>query len=122
MSELQWAFERVLKMQQMAEANAGVYGAKLLKGHGYPDEVMRDAQDALALRLVLAALHRTQLVEQVRAMRVKAGLIVERHAAIYARDVSIDIVRDICGALGDISVDEATAVLDRLQREARDEA
>jgi hypothetical protein len=37
----------------MAETNAGYLGVRLLKGHGFPDEVMCDAQDALAIRIVL---------------------------------------------------------------------
>lgn len=49
-----WALARVRRMQGMAETNAGVYGAKLLRGRGYPDIVMTDAMDALALRTVLA--------------------------------------------------------------------
>lgn len=52
--DLAWAIARLQKNQAIAEANAGRYGEKLLKGHGYPDEVMGDAQDALAYRLVLS--------------------------------------------------------------------
>jgi NTP pyrophosphatase (non-canonical NTP hydrolase) len=51
-----WALARVRRMAEAARTSAGVYGAKLLKGHGYPDEVMRDAQDALALEEILARL------------------------------------------------------------------
>jgi hypothetical protein len=51
-----WALARVRRMAETARTNAGVYGAKLLKGHGYPDEVMRDAQDAIALEEVLTRL------------------------------------------------------------------
>lgn len=40
-------------MQAMAETNAGIYGVKLLRGQGYPDVVMTDGLDALALRAVL---------------------------------------------------------------------
>lgn len=53
---LPWAVERVSEMAAAARINAGLHGVKLLRGHGYPNEVMRDAQDALALETVLAAL------------------------------------------------------------------
>lgn len=58
-----------------------------------------------------------ELQEAVKGIRETAAAFVQRHAAIYARDVPIETVNAICGALGDISIDEATAVLDRLQSE-----
>ena len=61
---------------------------------------------------------REQLREAVTNMRQTAEGLVQRHAAIYARDVPMYDVEAICRALGDISVDEAIAALDRLQREA----
>lgn len=50
----EWALERVTRMQASAMADAAVYGKKLLKGFGYPDEVFSRAQDARALSIVLA--------------------------------------------------------------------
>lgn len=60
---------------------------------------------------------REELAAQVADMRWTARLIVERHAAIYARDVPIAEVDAITAALGDISLDEAMAAIDRRQRE-----
>lgn len=56
--DLEWALERTLRMRDFAEKDAQVYGAKLLKGHGYPDEVFSRAQDARALDIVLGELAR----------------------------------------------------------------
>jgi len=50
-------------------------------------------------------------------MKATATMVVQRHAAIYARDVPMETVEAICRALGEISIDEATAALDRLQLE-----
>lgn len=50
-----WALERVTRMAACFLINAEKFGPKLLKGHGYPDEVMRDAQDYRALKIVLDA-------------------------------------------------------------------
>ena len=58
---------------------------------------------------------RLELAETVANMKSTATMFVQRHAAIYARDVPIETVESICRALGDISIDEATAALDRLQ-------
>lgn len=55
-NDFAWALERVQSMADVARRNAGVYGVRLLKGHGYPDDVMRDAQDALAIEIVLKGL------------------------------------------------------------------
>jgi hypothetical protein len=52
----EWAVERVRDMAESARINASRLGVKLLKGHGYPNEVMHDAQDALALETVLSML------------------------------------------------------------------
>lgn len=59
------------------------------------------------------------LAATVAEMKTTATLFVERHAAIYAPDVSPEMVKAICAALGEISIDEATAALNRLQGEAR---
>lgn len=58
------------------------------------------------------------LRETLAMLRATAVAIVQRHAAVYARDVPIRVVESICGALGDISIDEATAGLDREQTAA----
>jgi hypothetical protein len=54
--DFEWARERVVKMCASELVNASVYGKKLLKGFGYPDEAMRAAQDGRALQIVLEAL------------------------------------------------------------------
>jgi len=54
MTDLEWATERFLKMQGISEANAALHGPKLLKGHGFPDEVMRDAMDAQMFQILRA--------------------------------------------------------------------
>ena len=56
MIDYEWALDRVRRLQACHEINAGVLGVRLLKGHGYPNDAMSDAQDALALKIVLAAL------------------------------------------------------------------
>lgn len=48
-----WAIERVRDMATNARTDAERLGPKLLRGFGYPNEVMHDAQDALALEIVL---------------------------------------------------------------------
>lgn len=53
---LVWAVERLQRKAEIDRHNAGLHGVKLLRGHGYPDSVMHDAQDALAIETVLAAL------------------------------------------------------------------
>lgn len=58
-----------------------------------------------------------ELVGMVSGMKVTASMVVQRHAAIYAKDVEIEDVNAICNALGDISIDEAIAALDRMQLE-----
>ena len=55
-----WAKDRVVKMCGSALADAMVYGKKLLKGFGYPNETFRAAQDHRALSIVLAELDRLQ--------------------------------------------------------------
>lgn len=54
--DFDWALQRVQLMRASAYADAEVYGKKLLKGFGYPNEVMSRAQDARALSIVLRAL------------------------------------------------------------------
>lgn len=51
--DLEWAAERVRSMCASAFIDAGVYGPKLLKGFGYPNETFSRAQDARALQMVL---------------------------------------------------------------------
>jgi len=63
-----------------------------------------------------------ELAAEVGRMKHAAILVVQRHAAIRAPDVSLALVASLCAALGDISVDEAFAALDRLQQEARGRA
>jgi hypothetical protein len=70
-----WALARVRRMAETARTNAGVYGAKLLKGHGYPDEVMRDAQDALALEEILARLAPTVEAERPTVEQLTTGFV-----------------------------------------------
>jgi len=53
-----WALQRVENMAAANLVNAQVYGAKLLRGHGYPNETFSYAQDHRALRIVLDALAR----------------------------------------------------------------
>ena len=59
-----------------------------------------------------------RLRDHVAEMKITATLFVRRHAAFYAPDVSPERVDSICAALGEISLDEATAALNRLQGEA----
>lgn len=47
-----WALARLERMQAIAQMNAGRLGTKLLQGHGYPDEAMSDAQDALSMQRI----------------------------------------------------------------------
>ena len=49
----EWALDRVTKMCGAALADAHVYGKKLLKGFGYPNETFGRAQDYRALSIVL---------------------------------------------------------------------
>lgn len=58
--DYEWAHERVVSMAASAYADARVHGLKLLKGFGYPDEVMRRAQDYRALSIILEALRELQ--------------------------------------------------------------
>lgn len=59
-------------------------------------------------------------LEQMRAAvieaRASAADYVRRYAATHAPRVRKPLVEGLCGALGDISVDEACTVLDREQR------
>ena len=61
---------------------------------------------------------RLELATAVAEMREAGSHVVQRYAAIHAPAVSSEMVAAICRALGDISLDEATAALDQLQREA----
>lgn len=54
--DVEWALERVTKMCASALVDARVYGRKLLKGFGYPNETFGRAQDYRALSIVLALL------------------------------------------------------------------
>jgi hypothetical protein len=53
--EYAWAYQRVVNMAANARCDARIYGLKLLKGFGYPNEVFSRAQDARALQIVLEA-------------------------------------------------------------------
>ena len=55
----------------------------------------------------------------LQSMKVNAEVIVRRHAALHAPKVETRDVDAICRALGEISVDEATAALDRIEREGK---
>lgn len=52
--DYEWALERVQLLCASAYIDAVIYGKKLLKGFGYPNETFRAAQDAHALSIVLA--------------------------------------------------------------------
>jgi hypothetical protein len=52
-ADAEWALQRVTDLCGNAYADAAVYGKKLLKGFGYPNESFRAAQDARALAIVL---------------------------------------------------------------------
>lgn len=54
--DMAWAMNRLSVLQACFETNAGRFGKKLLRGEGYPNEIMSEAQDALALRMVIDAL------------------------------------------------------------------
>lgn len=56
LDDYDWAVDRVTRMCAANFVNAAVYGKKLLKGFGYPNETFSYAQDARALKIVLAAL------------------------------------------------------------------
>lgn len=51
-----------------------------------------------------ADMNREELAETVADMKETATMFVRRHAAIYAPDVSVQMVDSICQALGDISI------------------
>jgi polyhydroxyalkanoate synthesis regulator phasin len=59
------------------------------------------------------------LREEVRALRETATLAVQQHAARLAPDVPSADINAICAALGEITLEEAIAQVDQLQREAR---
>jgi hypothetical protein len=64
---------------------------------------------------------RLELAAAVHEMKDSASYYVKRYAATHARDVDPETIAAICNALGDfISINEATAALDRLQREANE--
>lgn len=64
-----WALDRVQKMCGYALADAAVYGKKLLKGFGYPNEAMSRAQDYRALDIILRALAAAQQTPQTHTGR-----------------------------------------------------
>jgi hypothetical protein len=124
---LQWSIGRVEMMAGCCRLNAEKFGVKLLKGHGYPDEVMRDAQDALALETVLAESRRLageleQANERTRqAMLREAGWMQQFHdqkelAERLAGEVErLRIERDSAREL-----DEARADVSRLREQVRE--
>jgi hypothetical protein len=91
LDDQQWALARVQRMASNARINAGRFGLKLLKGHGYPDEVMSEAQDAIALDTVLDALTaaRAEAREALAATLIRLGL------ATGHGDTHGDILREL---------------------------
>jgi hypothetical protein len=76
-----WALDRVTRMCAANEVNAQVYGVKLLKGQGYPNETFSYAQDYQALSIVLSAL---QQADQERD-QLRAELAAAREACPVSR-------------------------------------
>lgn len=60
-----------------------------------------------------------ELVEATRLMRRDAALILWSHAAEHCLDVNVVDVQALADALGDISIGEAIAAVDRLQADAQ---
>ena len=54
--DVDWAYDRLSRLTQVMTDEAAYNGPRLLRGHGYPNEVMSSAQDALALQIVLTEL------------------------------------------------------------------
>lgn len=52
-NDFDWALDRVQRMCASALLDAQVYGRKMLKGFGYPNEAFSRAQDYRALLIVL---------------------------------------------------------------------
>jgi len=50
--DLTWAIERLNVLETAADYEASRHSLKLLKGYGYPNEVMSHAQDVLAILLI----------------------------------------------------------------------
>jgi ribosomal protein L22 len=62
---------------------------------------------------------REALATLARNMRLKAADFVQQYAAARCLNVSEKDVRAIAGAVGEISIDEACAALDRIDRQNR---
>jgi hypothetical protein len=86
-AEIEWAIERATSMCASALLDAQVYGKRLLKGFGYPNETFGRAQDHQALRIVLTLLSTrgAALAEMQRevcicaAIRLSDGRIFRGH-------------------------------------------
>lgn len=65
-----------------------------------------------------AAVTRAELAEAVREMRRAGAEILTAHAYANCQQVPMAAVQAIADALGDISISEAVAAVDRLQAEA----
>ena len=82
LDDYQWARERVNSMCASALLDAQVYGKKLLKGFGYPDETFGRAQDYRALLIVLAALdQQAQEIQRLQAEQKRLALIDRAESA-----------------------------------------
>jgi hypothetical protein len=65
--DYEWALQRVTNMRDHALIDAQVYGPKLLKGFGYPDETFSQAQNYRALNILLTECdRRSRAVEALR--------------------------------------------------------
>lgn len=54
-ADLAWAIARLEALRDSLLTDVALRGPGVLRGKGYPDMLMADAQDGLALRIVLAA-------------------------------------------------------------------
>lgn len=70
-----WAVNRVVNMCACAYVDATVYGRKLLKGFGWPNETFHAAQDARALSTVLLMV-RWQPIEFAPKDRMIIGALI----------------------------------------------
>jgi hypothetical protein len=94
-----WAHQRVTNMAEANLINAQVYGAKLLKGHGYPNETFSYAQDYRALSIVLDAL--SALSASHEALTAMQLYTLQQLAAaedqVAALTAERDAIRDVLG-------------------------
>lgn len=88
--DLEWALDRVRKLFAVYYVNASRFGSKLLKGFGYPDEVLSNAADARALATVLAQVETlTAALREAEATRAQLRQHVDRALgdAVMAREL-----------------------------------